>query len=61
MPLNHQFLHLGNRLARRQALGADVGAVHDCVAAIEAEGVFQLVEAFAGHLVAAVGEPAIGL
>src|SRR3546814_7380844 len=35
--------------------------MHDRVAAIEAEGIFQLVEPFAGHLVAAVGEPAIGL
>ena len=54
-------LGLGDRLRRVEPLGADVGAVHDRVAAIEPERVLELVEPFAGRLVAAVGEPAIGL
>src|SRR3546814_7155131 len=54
-------LDLGDRARRAQPLGAGVGAVHDRVAAIEAERVFQLIEPLAGIFVAAVGEPAIGL
>src|SRR6202008_700265 len=61
VPFGLHLLDLGDRARRRQALGADVGAVHDRVAAIEAEGIFQLVEPLAGHLVAAVRQPAIGL
>ena len=60
-PLGDQLLDLGDRLGRVEALGADVRAVHDRVAAIEAERVLELVEPLAGRLVAAVGEPAIGL
>src|SRR5688572_33428250 len=60
-PLDQQLLGLRDRLGRIEALGADVGAVHDRVAAIEAEGILQLVEPLARHLVAAVGKPAIGL
>ena len=55
------FLISAIALAGFEALGADLGAVHDGVAAVEAERIFQLVEPLAGHLVAAVGEPAIGL
>src|SRR3546814_6373683 len=36
-------------------------SVHDGVAAIETERVFQFVKPFARHFVAAVGQPAIGL
>src|SRR3954447_21772514 len=60
-PLHQQLLGLGDRLGRVEALGADVRAVHDRVAAIEAERILELVEPLAGLLVAAVGEPAIGL
>ena len=60
-PLRDQLLGLGDRLGRVEALGADVGAVHDRVAAIEPERVLKLVEPLAGRLVAAVGQPAIGL
>ena len=38
-----------------------MGAVHDGVAAVEPEGILEVVEALAGVLVAAVGDPAIGL
>src|SRR5688500_19210215 len=60
-PLHQHLLGLGDRLGRVEALGADVRAVHDRVAAIEAERILQLVEPLAGQLVAAVGQPAIGL
>src|SRR5581483_9943725 len=40
---------------------AGPGAVHDGVAAVQPERVFERVEALAGLFVAAVGEPAIGL
>src|SRR3546814_5706035 len=42
-------------------LGANVRAVHDGVAAIEAERVLKLIQPFARHFVTAVGQPAIGL
>src|SRR3546814_1813470 len=48
-------------LGGRQALGANVRAVHDGVAAIEAERVLKLIQPFARHFVTAVGQPAIGL
>src|SRR5579862_9661246 len=60
-PLHHHLLDLGDGLGRVETLGAGLGAVHDRVAAVEAERVFQRVEPVAGLLVAAVGEPAIGL
>src|SRR5690606_12867369 len=61
LTLHHHLLDLCNGLGRIQTLRAGAGAVHDGVAAIETEGVFQRVEALAGCLVAAVDEPAIGL
>src|SRR5204862_379576 len=60
-PHHHQLLDLGDRLGRVEALGAGLGAVHDGVAAVEAERVLERVEPLAGPLVAAVGDPAIGL
>src|SRR5262245_7780833 len=60
-PLDHQLLDLGDRLGRVQALRTGLGAVHDGVAAIEPERILELVETLAGRLVAAVGDPAIGL
>ena len=60
-PLNDHFLDRGDRLAGVQPLRAGPGAVKDRVAAIEPERVFELVEPFACRLVAAVGQPAIGL
>src|SRR6202040_454029 len=44
-----------------EAFWAGLGAVHDGMAAIEPERVFEPVEALAGALIAAVSEPAIGL
>ena len=60
-PFHHHLLDLGDRLGRVEAFRAGLGAVHDRVAAIEAERVFQVVEPLAGRLVAAVDQPAIGL
>jgi hypothetical protein len=58
---DHQLFDLGDGLGRVQVLGAGSGAVHDRVAAVEPERVFERVEPRAGRLVAAVGDPAIGL
>src|SRR5688500_3008067 len=46
-PLDHHLLDFADRLGRVQALGTGLGAVHDRVAAIEAERVFEIVEALA--------------
>src|SRR5258708_6234410 len=59
--LDHHLLDLGDRLGRIEALGAGLGAIHDGVAAIEPERIFELVEPLALGVVAAVGQPAIGL
>src|SRR5690606_11461708 len=61
LALHHQLLDLADGLGRIEALGAGLGAVHDGVAAVEPERVLELVEALAGRLVAAVGDPAVGL
>src|ERR1051325_11346277 len=58
---HQELLDLGDGLGRVQILWAGFGTVQDRVAAIEAERVFQRVEPIAGFLVAAVGDPAIGL
>src|SRR5579875_3689038 len=58
---DEQLLDLGDRLGRVQVLGAGAGAVHDRMAAVEPERVFERIKALAGLLVAAVGDPAIGL
>src|ERR1700704_4873586 len=60
-PLDHHLLDLGDGLGRVEALGAGLGAIHDGVAAVEPERVLELVEPLALGLVAAVGQPAIGL
>src|SRR5437773_970923 len=60
-PFGDQLLGLGDRLRRVEALGASVRAIHDRVAAVETERILQAVEPLAGRLVAAVGEPSIGL
>src|SRR3954452_22739463 len=54
-------LCLGDCLRRVETLRADVRAVHDGVAAIETERIFELVEPLAGRFIAAVGKPAISL
>ena len=61
LPGDHHLLHLGDRLGRVEALRAGLRAVHDGVAAIEAEGILEIVEALAGRLVARIDQPAIGL
>src|SRR5262245_4289312 len=61
LPLDHHLLDLGDRLGRIEVLRAGVRAVHDGVAAVEPERILEVVEALAGRLVAAVGEPALGL
>src|ERR1700719_4074685 len=59
--LGHHSLGIGNRARRVELFRAGLGAVHDGVAAIEPERILEPVEALAGALIAAVGEPAIGL
>mgnify|MGYP007002851536 CR=1 FL=1 len=60
-PLDFHLLDLGDCLCRVQSLRTNARAIHDGVAPIQAERILERVETFAGHLVAAVGEPAIGL
>src|SRR5260370_34512157 len=61
LPLDHLLLDRGDRLRRIETLRAGFGAVHDGVAAVQPERIFQVVEPLAGRLVAAVVDPAVGL
>jgi len=53
--------YLADGLGGIQALGADLGAVHDPATTEQAVGSFQLVEALGGGLVATVLQEAGGL
>ena len=46
---------------RIESLGADIGAIHDGVAAEQAVRVLEVIEAFAGRLVAGIGQEPPGL
>lgn len=61
LTLDHHLLDFCNRLGRVQTLRAGPRTIHDGVAAVEAERVFKIVEAFALGFVTAVGKPTIGL
>ena len=58
LSLDHLQLELGDGFRRVEALRARLGAVHDGVAAIEPERVFEVVEPFAGGLIAGILDPA---
>src|SRR6202042_273467 len=60
-PLDHHLLDVDDRLGRIQALGTGLRAVHDGVAAIEAERVLEAIKPLALRFVAGIDEPAIGL
>src|SRR6185437_1170316 len=59
--LDHHLLDLADRLGRVEVFRASARAIHDRVAAIEPERIFQRIEPVARMLVAAIGEPTIGL
>src|SRR5437879_1488911 len=59
--LRHHLLGLGDCLGGVQPLRAGVGAIHDRVAAVEAERIVELIETLPRVLVPAVGEPALRL
>ena len=61
MPVPAQPGQIGEKLSRSQALRADLGAVHDRAAAVEAIDVVEEVQALGGGGVAAVGDEAVGL
>src|SRR3569833_1439336 len=61
LALDHLELELGDGFRRVEALRAGLGAVHDGVAAVEAERILEIVEPLAGRLVARIGYPAVGL
>ena len=58
---DHHLFDFTNRFGRVEAFGAGAGAIHDGVAAIELEGVFQHIETLTGRFIPAIGQPAIGL
>src|SRR5689334_6624690 len=60
-PLDQHLLDLADRLGGVEALGTGFGAVHDRVATIQLERVFEGVEPLAGGLVARIRQPAVGL
>jgi len=60
LALDHHLLDLRDRLRGVQILRARLGAIHDRVAAVQPERVFEFIEPFAGCLVARIDDPAIG-
>ena len=58
---DHHLLDIGDGLGWIQTFGADIGAIHDCMTAIELERVFQLIEPRHRGVITAVDQPAIGL
>ena len=58
---DHELLDLGDCFGRVQSFGAGFGAVHDRVAAIQLERVFQLIQTLTGGFIAAVRNPAVSL
>ena len=52
LPLDHQVLDLGDRLRRIETLGAGLGAIHDRMAAIKPERIFDMIEPVAFRFVA---------
>jgi len=61
MPIRQPLLNLGNRLARIQVFGADLGTVHNRVTAVQFEGVVQFRQALGGAAVPTVLNPTKGL
>ena len=47
LPLHHHFLDLGDGFSRIESFWAGCCAVHDGMAAVEAEWIFQIIEPFA--------------
>jgi len=54
-------LDLGNGLSRVEALGTNLGAVHDGLAPVEFEGVVELLNSLVGDGVSAVDDPSVRL
>src|SRR5689334_14282103 len=54
LPFDQLQFQLGDGFRRVEALRAGLGAVHDGVAAIKPERVLEIVEAFAGCLIARI-------
>src|SRR5690348_8527545 len=61
LPLDQHALDLGDRFCRIEMLGAGLGAIHDGVAAIEPERIFQIVEPGPGRLVTRIHDEAVRL
>src|SRR5580704_15296690 len=57
LPFDHRELEFGDRFGRVKSLGAGLGAVHDGVAAIKPERIFEIVEPLTGRFVAGVLHP----
>ena len=63
LPLDQRALDLGDGdgLGRVEVLWAGLGAIHDGVAPVEAERIFQIVGPFSGGFVARIDDPALSL
>ena len=58
---HHHLLDLADGKGWIQALRADIGAIHDRTAAEQAVRILEVVESFAGRLIAAVDQEAVSL
>src|SRR4051794_16168383 len=61
LPFDHRHLDLGDGFRRIEMFRAGLRAIHDGMAAVEAERVLQVVEPVAGRLVTRIHDPALRL
>jgi len=59
--LQHQFLDFADGFRGVQSFRTGARAIHDRMATIEFEGIFQIIQTCTGVFIAAIDDPAIGL
>ena len=55
------FLNVGDCLARIQVFGANLGAIHNCVASVQLEGIIQFFQSLLSRTITRIFNPTIGL
>ena len=61
LPFDHHLLDLGDGLGRIETLRAGIRTIHDRMAAIKPERIFEIIKTIAGRFIAAIDQPTIGL
>lgn len=56
---HHHLFDIGDRLGWVQSLWTRLGTIHDRVTAVQFEGVFKIVQTFAGRFITTVDDPPV--